>query len=655
MTIRDAIWAKGELRILHLVGSGGIGKTRLLEEVPGLASEYQQETSQPSICSGVLDFSLSSIHSRHGLELRLMDTLDPKGVGFETYRPARREFDRLLAAGSDPKRIDEARQRLEDLFVDGFNKISARFRVILILDTIELIQYESDLIQQICKIRELTGLEVRDWLLDNVPRFQNTVVILAGRQKSQLAADFNQYFGDRLTSLDLGPLDETDTLDYFAAVAEAQPAFRKIGLSADQQRVIHCYTAGLPIKLAFVIDLLTRDVPLPGELYDPLETVRAKSEHDLAAAREKVEAALVTGIMTAARDVDKALPYVALARKGMNRQLLERVTGWPSARCTKVLQDLRRFSFAKVRPGSDWLFLHDEMYDLLEKHAWDRMEVEREQICQIILDYCDDLLRQARTPSREQDLKLDRLYYLFVAHPRQGYAEYARLSDEALLGHDAGSDMRLRDEMLQFCARYPARVKRHGLTEAYIEYDAAVRWVQRYVRRGKYNKAIEVVETIEQDRQLQPGGTPGFALAQGEMDAYRGLALIYTGKIESGVRRLRALITNLEGASAPADLAQYRAGDVFDVWRRNLVLGLAHNNLGYVYRTRWGRYRAALEEYRSALPYFLAANLEEWIANTSDGMGRVDALLGDRTRGRRSWSMMGSTCAVAWGTSIALG
>jgi hypothetical protein len=75
----------------------------------------------------------------------------------------------------------------------------------------------------------------------------------------------------------------------------------------------------------------------------------------------------------------------------------------------------------------------------------------------------------------------EQLYYQFLADPKDGYAQYARLSDAALFRYDVGFDMRLRDELLRFCNRYANKIKWHNLPREFIDYDAAVRWVKLFL------------------------------------------------------------------------------------------------------------------------------------------------------------------------------
>lgn len=626
--IREAVQAEGELRILHITGAGGVGKTRLLEQVQRIFEIEEKDRLRRY--AGPFDFYHSAIQSTDGLEAALRGSLDPNRRGFQAYDAARQQLEKTRVAGGDPAEIERFQHSAEQCFVQGINEISARARVILTLDTVETIQYESDLVQEICQI-ELTEMEVKHWLLTNLPGLKNAVIILAGRENPKLLGDFHRCFGDRLAELRVEQFSEQETLNYFAAVADATPAFQLIGLSLDQQRVIHCYTAGFPLKLAFVIELLMRNLALPQDFFDTEEKARHRPTSELESIQQRVEAELVKGILTASDDIGRALPHLALARKGINGELLCRLTGWPEERAAQALDNLQRFSFVKVRSGSNWLFLHDELYDLLDRQIWNQMEQEREDFCRIILEYYQGRISQTEN-LQKQDLLVEQLYYQFLTSPREGYAEYTRLSDSALYDHDESFFMRLRDEMLRFCTRYPDRVKSHRLSRDFIDYDAAVRWVKFHRFTRRYDKAIQVAKDVKDRLKADQTGDVDFQLARADLDVNQAIALIYTGQTEPGIAMLKAVIADLEEISKSERAADVDTADSFYAWRQNQVLGLAHNNLGYVYWLAFGRYRVALEEFHAALPYFLTANLEEEIANTSDNMGRVYAQLGDRTR-----------------------
>ncbi|HID29172.1 MAG TPA: hypothetical protein EYP19_04120, partial [Desulfobacterales bacterium] len=180
--IKAAIEAEDELRVIHIIGGGGIGKTRLLEAIP---EEILLTCSNKDRCQwgGIFDLYHTDIHTNSGIEAAILRALDADG--FKEYREKRAEYEKLRRAGGDPKLLEELREELWKLFVKGFNEITAQTRVILCFDTVELIQYESDMVQEVCGI-EYGGVEVREWLKTVIPQLKNAVVIFAGRPKPQL-------------------------------------------------------------------------------------------------------------------------------------------------------------------------------------------------------------------------------------------------------------------------------------------------------------------------------------------------------------------------------------------------------------------------------------------------------------------------------------
>ncbi|MEW5872796.1 MAG: tetratricopeptide repeat protein [Chloroflexota bacterium] len=627
--IIDSIRVVGKSRIICIHGDGGVGKSRLLEAVPGIVAK--EEKDYPCRYIGPFDLYDSSMQNSSNLETAIKKALDPDDHGFCAYEAAQKRYEELHTSGSDLEETKKLRSEAERRFVEGFNQISAQARVILSFDTIEAIQYESDRVQEICNI-ELTGTETKSWLLKNILDFENTVVILAGRKKAHLLADFRRHFGDRMIELPLEPFNEEDALAYFAAAAEAIPALGQMGLPVDQQRVICHYSNGFPLKLALVIELLIRNLALPNEFFDPWAKACQKDATELFDIQQRVEVELVEGLMTAGDDIAIALPYIALARKGVDRDLLCRLTGWSAKKSVQVMEQLRRFSFVKTRPNSEWLFLHDEMYDLMDRHILNRMMLEKEEICRIIIAYYETKVTQSINTLERQNLLLEQLYYQFLMHPREGYAHYALQSDIALHDHDISFDLRLRDEMLRFCAKYPEIAKSYGLSRDFIDYDTAVRWVKRYRYTSKYEECVKVATLVKARLNPQTDESLSFWLAAAELNVHHALALIYTGLAEQGIAMLKATITDIEDNAQSEIQTEQDGPDTFDTWRRNLILGLAHNNLGYVYWMDLGHYKESLKEFQLALPCFIASNLQEEIANTCDNMGRVYALLGERNR-----------------------
>ena len=621
--LKQAIEDTG-MRVVYITGEAGMGKTRLLESVPAIvAGCSNRDECLQGKKNWIIDLYDPEKHSNSGLEATIVKTLDPDQEMFTAYREGRKKFDRQRRAGADMFTLEKLRQSLIEKFIAGFNEISRKRRIIIALDTVELIQYESDVVQQVCGI-EPQGIEVREWLTENLPRLENCVFILAGRPKPELARDLRDAFGERLIEIQLQPWsNEKDTLDYFEAVQKELPARRRGTLNQmpeDWRRVVHRYAGGHPLKVTLTIELLLRGLPLPRVFGDTIEKALQFTRKELKGISEQVEHDLIKGLMEAGDETATALRYMAVARKGMNARLLHHLLGdeWPEKQCRRVLRGLRRWSFVKARPRSSTLFLHDEMYDLLEQHAPvpDRVQVA-ERIVQDYEKRIDELRASGSMTVRRkrhlQTMQVEQLYYKMLAKRKAGYAAYVRLAVEAAFTHEVGFDMSLRDEMLRFFSSpdTPAIIQQN------INRDSAVLWVERYNAMGLRERAYQVAaDVLSSDHaDFQSGHADPLFMAA--LLAGQGVALAMKGQqLEEAAKLLQDAIAKLEATSISER-----------EWNRARILGSAYNTLGYIRRTRI-RHNAAVKSYAKALPYLRQAKLEAHLADAEKNLAYVYGLLG---------------------------
>ena len=613
-----------DLRVVYVTGEAGLGKTRLLENLPAIIGKCSNRTRCLwSKKSWIIDLYDPEKHSNSGLEAAIVKALDPDQEMFDAYRKGRKEFDRQRRAGADLLTLEKLRQGLIEKFIAGFNDISRKKRVVVALDTVELIQYESDVVERVCGI-EPQGIEVREWLTENLLCLENAVFVLAGRPKLELARDLREAFGERLVEIELEPwADEEHTLAYFAALEREMPASRRdlLGqMSEDWRRVVHRYAGGHPLKVTITIELLLRGLPLPPVFGDPIEEALQATPQELADIVEQVEQGLVNGLMEAGDETATALRYMAVARKGMDARLLHHLLGdeWPKKRCQRVLRGLRRWSFVKARPRSSTLFLHDEVYDLLERRA---AVPGRAQVAERIVQDYGKRIEELRasgsmTVSRRrrlQTLQVEQLYYKMLANRGAGYADYVRLAVEAAFTHEVGFDMSLRDEMLRFFSApdTPAIIQER------INRDSAVLWVERYNAMGLRERAYQVAaDVLSSDHpDFREGHDDPLFMAA--LLAGQGTALAIGGqRLEEAAELLQDAIAKLEPASIPG-------GE----WNRARILGSAYNTLGYIRRLQI-RHDAAIRSYARALPYLRQAQLEAHLADAEKNLAYVYGLLG---------------------------
>lgn len=678
--IEKAIQDTAHSYLIDISGSGGIGKTRLVNHVleklaPTLASASR-------VAKYPVDLYHTRNHSREGLLENLYDALGRTEREFPNYRARQEELQRI----SDLTKLNEQRDAMVKAFLEDLNRIAQERRLVLALDTTERLFFESDPIQQRLGLEE-EKIAVLNWLLhDLLPNIENAVVLLSGRaERGSLRADLQKIAGKKVLPIDLQGLTEEEALEYFDAVIRAckEPgelqdleAAKSIqNLSPDQRRVIFYSlcdaTEGTltirPIWLALAIDYWVCAEQLLPEWALAVADARAQAAQDHTATRDALGKRLFKSLRASERLADEVILALGLATKGADANLLSHILSRDRAEIERALQIIRPLSFVKIRPTDNRFFLHDEMYALLQRHGWglDTSEVHASTVFKKIVSWynmrIDDLqkkiagfyeqhekplhaLPEIRRESVDlQDALVEDLHYHLRLSPTVGFQTYFRCSDDAITAGNEALDAQLRSELLAFWRTHDPNWEKqdlHGLRRADVEADAAIRWIKRFVARGEYQAALNVAQKL---RDKAPEIiTKGGHLAQAELDTWEGLVLTYTAQVEQAEslleRGVRLLETGL--SSPPSDK------------RQNGILARAYNNLGYFARVQGQIHRAA-STYRKALPFWRHLDMKGEQANTLNNLAYVLALQGKFAEARRQATdalqmreKMGSSVAV---------
>ncbi|MCR4405322.1 MAG: tetratricopeptide repeat protein [Anaerolineae bacterium] len=640
--LRAAIEADGELRVVYVTAPAGVGKTRLLAEVPHLRE--QCPNAERTKILPLFDFYFTDVQSNSRLEERIISRLDRSC--FSSYLEQREKFEKRRQDGWFESGIEDQRAQLAELFVQGFNDFTRNTRVILRFDTLELVQYEPDEVQSILGLAE-QGIEVRSWLRTVLPKLRNTVVILAGREqeKPQVWAELQETFVPVLgeakplaeaapdsphVMIRLGNFSPDETADYFQDLAQVNPQIREARISRDDARAIHEKTGGDPLNNAFFSALIVKNARLPQDV--------------LAVATQDIQQRLVEEMTRLQDGLDLIIPFMGWMRKGLNAELLHKILAsrpeypaWSQEECTHLLAIAQDLPFIKTREESDLLFLHDKMYDLVDQHILPgRSPVEKEAVCNVALEY-----HEKGSP--------EWLYYKLLLNPADGFHTYQELSDEAILSHEYGRAMRLRDEMLRFFGellrgRSP-EARRDW--ERRIARDAAIRWIRLYLAQGQFKKARELSDRIWEYTKPPFDRSPDDPLFTGALLLNRGEARGYLSEWDEGLDLL---------GQAIEILSPYEPDNPVDKKRRAWLLGIAHRDRGYIYRSL-ENYNSARDEYREAIRYQSELGDLNELASTERNLAFVFAQLGDFHRAdeyiTRSLDHFRET-GSRWGTASSL-
>lgn len=266
-------------------------------------------------------------------------------------------------------------QKLLDSCIDGVKKISTECGVLLLFDTVELFIYPTG----------TNFVPAWDWLQSWISDLPRGTVIFAGHSK------VSPLF--KILSIPEIPLD-TFTLeecrDYILKAVEKltdlenREAFK---ITDNEISTLHELSEGSPILLAIFLELRMRD--------DPQE-FRNLSEIKQGRFKEKIINYLISE-----PDLGEVLKAAGRARKGINAELLARIRDNDNPQvqtAEELIKKIQERIFVKIGDDNNRVFLHDEIYGLLQKHVY-AVETsgpasDQQDAAHAIYNYYDNAIKQ---------------------------------------------------------------------------------------------------------------------------------------------------------------------------------------------------------------------------------------------------------------------
>ncbi|MCL4830896.1 MAG: tetratricopeptide repeat protein [Caldilineaceae bacterium] len=608
--------------ILFLTGNGGIGKTRVLLEVLGLAQTKFNDILSPDY---VVDLYHIQTHTPDGLAEAVWNALPPTASGrFSRYEAQKSAYARHQSSG-DSRGLAEQHEAVLNAFWQDLAVVAGERKLLLMLDTAEKAVYTTRR-----RAEEAVDIaESWEWLARSLSIIPNALVIVAGRPQ---CLDLNGELEKRgipYEVVEIPPLSEAESLAYWDEVishtqnaGNEQLVERLNALDARMRRSAHFYSDGLPIVLSLLIDYLSmaQQGDIPAELrVDPAQ-VQERVGREPKTVREELEKRFVERFIHNARLGD-TIDALGRAPKGVDANLLSRLLNVGLAEAERRLEEVRKFSFVKQRPTDKRFFLHDVMYEILKRHLYDKptdasagarasaiinqyysdaLDRAKEQLDEVMQPVWEgqradlDFHRISQATIERQTVLAEIVYYRLRQDPGRGFLRYYRYMREAILSGQVLLDLLLQTELLTFWNEEDPTWEREevgGIPRHVLEGLLSLRPVTRAWAEGDYPLALERVDYIRKKRKDVFGGRGTSSI----VDGWEAFTRIMIGGADN-LARARALLDDGIDLLTPAvseDLS------FIQLWRVKAVLAFCHRVRGYLNRIQ-GNIPEAVKDYRIA-------------------------------------------------------
>lgn len=336
--IHDAIYEQKNSCVIFIKGQGGMGKSRLAEEIlwrsgnwrireqrGGVPKELDWSLDGKAVIGDIIDVSQTLLHARLHLIQAIRDALiwPGNGVDFSNYDAAFNRYQSQRVYMGDFEYLRGLADSAEAQFWRDYQQNAKNSRLVIVLDTAEKLApiggTELLLREKLLQEEDLKFYTYQ-WLLNRIAEgsFVNTVLILVGRGEEgrvffeNVTKTINEHSATScklLQSQELEPFSFEETSEYFQKLAaywqkeaESQPQAESLAsmltaIANDKGRLetLWIYTGGQPVRLALYTDLILEDWMIPEQLQQKPE--EARRLHSIPNALEQAQKEIEAGFI----------------------------------------------------------------------------------------------------------------------------------------------------------------------------------------------------------------------------------------------------------------------------------------------------------------------------------------------------------------------
>jgi tetratricopeptide (TPR) repeat protein/uncharacterized membrane-anchored protein YhcB (DUF1043 family) len=327
--------------VVCISGSGGIGKTRLLQEVGERYAERSAELER--FVAKTIDFDDVAVQGVGSLSRRIVKVLGD--THFEPYLRAIKDWRKMESVGVSTEKLNQEAENIHAALVDGFNSLSSQQRIVLRFDTFEAIN----------------DPEIVEHLMRLTTQFRNYLIIIAGRNTETIAESIAVKLNEGAVRLImLRPMNKESSQEYL----QEKEDLLHISMPKPLQKRLLVLSKGLPIIIDLAAEAITRNIPMEWLIESDLEELKNASEDRL----DEFRAMLVKHIAETRTYMDSL--FLALSHVyPLNAEMIQVLLGISNAEASALMREAMSYASVKTLPDQR-ITLHDEVRWMVNEYAW---------------------------------------------------------------------------------------------------------------------------------------------------------------------------------------------------------------------------------------------------------------------------------------------
>jgi len=363
--IRTHAYDWGTRRIIFISGQGGIGKTRLLNEI-----ERDVATGDEKLALKILpivDFDEEQYHFAQNIGVMISRQLDRTAFDpyFEAIRKLRLVEESRAKQGEPTPLVQRQILAIDRRFVECFNQVSRKQRVIIRVDTTD----------------DLQDTGIFRYIHDMGMQLSNVLIVAAGRNAHHLYDVYKKDWGQDALHLPLQPFQIEDSRTYL----EEKLAILHVTLDRAWMDKLFILAGGLPVLIDLAIEWAQNHRPLPwleelsaAELQE-LQRIRDTDEQArqrLADLLEEFKKVVVLPIADLHTKLDY-LKFLLSKVYPLDVEGIMEMLNLSRQEAEQLIHKAQKSVAVKVLPDGR-LKLHDEVQRLVNKYVWPLLDHNRE-------------------------------------------------------------------------------------------------------------------------------------------------------------------------------------------------------------------------------------------------------------------------------------